>query len=87
MWDICLKFLFEISFSSNGFLSGISRHITTFKHSSVNDATQKSQAPPNITKSVSYDRPSSSQNDLPVFEDSDADNDEEGKHNGLLLSF
>lgn len=87
MWDICLKFLFEISFSSNGFLSGISRHITTFKYSSVNDATQKNQAPPNTTKSVSYDRPSSSQNDLPDFEDSDADSDEEGKHNGLLLSF
>ncbi|XP_066020240.1 protein starmaker-like isoform X2 [Pocillopora verrucosa] len=71
---------------SNGFLFGISRHITTFKHSSVKDVTQKNQAPPNTTKSVSYDRPSSSQNDLPDFEDSDADSDEEAPHQPYIIA-
>ena len=84
MWDIWLKFLFEIYFSANKFRQGISKLIPTLNQQSVEDAAQTTLAPSNSATNESYDRPSF-QNNQPVVENSEKD--KEGKHNGLLLYY
>ena len=91
-WDVLLKFLFQISFSTpewhNGkFLQGISRLLPTFKQHDVNDVVQNTPAPSNKVTNVPFDRSLSRKRERsaqPVFENSDED--KEGKHNGFLLA-